>query len=428
MKVLIFGAPTSKGLQMIDIRNRISGGGWVENLVNELVSNEELKIYSAFFCNAVSEIQTNICDGVTYLALPTDRPKLDMCTPLMKNVLTQIIEQIKPDIVHIIGTECEHNLRLAQIAGFENTVFSITGLTSIYEQHYFGGNNKSAFMQLSIGDIYRRGGPIKEKKQFAVYGEHEKLLLKNAEYVMGRTTWDYACVKQINPNVEYIYCSEILNPIFQKNKWDIKKTVRHRIFVSQASYPLKGFHKLLEAFPIILKFYPDSEIVVAGPNILDDSTLMARIKRTTYAKYLLKLIKKLNIPRGKIKYTGSLSADKMLEQYLNANVFVLPSAIENSPNSLGEAMSLGMPCIASCVGGVQDMLRDKVDGFIYPFDEPYMLAHYVCEIFHNDELAIKLGNSAAESAKERFDPAKVMETTINTYKQIASNQGDENEK
>lgn len=73
------------------------------------------------------------------------------------------------------------------------------------------------------------------------------------------------------------------------------------------------------------------------------------------------------------------------------------------------------------------MLRDKLDGFIYPFDEPYMLAHYICEIFNNDELAIKLGNSAAENAKERFDSAKVAETTINIYKQIVSNQGDKNE-
>ena len=73
------------------------------------------------------------------------------------------------------------------------------------------------------------------------------------------------------------------------------------------------------------------------------------------------------------------------------------------------------------------MLRDKVDGFIYPFDEPYLLAQYVCELFNNDELSITLGDSAAENAKERFDPAKVMETTINIYKQIVSNQGDKNE-
>lgn len=419
MKILIMGSPTSKGYKSFGIDSTVCGGGWVENLINAVSNDIELEIFVMFYADFATDVYYGKYEKVTYIALPIRVKELKSCNPETTEDLKVAYDYVKPDVVHIIGTEREHNLRLAQIAGFENTVFSITGLASVIEKHYLGGIDKSNFMQLSIGDIYRRGGPIKEQKQFAVYGEHEKLLLKNAEYVMGRTTWDYVCVKQINPNVEYIYCSEILNPIFQKNKWDVNKTVRHRIFVSQASYPLKGFHRLLEAFPIILKFYPDSEIVVAGPNILDDSTLMARIKRTTYAKYLLKLIKKLNIPRGKIKYTGSLSADKMLEQYLSANVFVLPSAIENSPNSLGEAMSLGMPCIASCVGGVQDMLRDKVDGFIYPFDEPYMLAHYVCEIFHNDELAIKLGNSAAESAKERFDSVKVKNTTIDVYKRIA---------
>lgn len=427
MKVLLFGAPTSKGLQLTGVQAGINGGGWVENLVNQLVAHKELKIYCGFFCNNISKMQMDVCEGVTYIALPTDRPKLDSCTPLMERVLKKMIEQIEPDIIHIIGTEHEHNLKLAQIAGFEKTVFSITGLTSICEKHYLGGIDKNKFKRLSIGDIYRRGGPIREQKQFGRYGESEKLLLSNAKYIMGRTTWDYACVKQVNPDVEYIYCSEILNPVFQQYQWDVNKIVRHRIFVSQATYPLKGFHKLLEAFPTILKFYPDSEIIVAGANILDDSTLMSRIKRTTYAQYLLKLIKKLNIPKDKVKYVGSLSADKMLEQYLASNVFVLPSIIENSSNSLGEAMSLGMPCVASCVGGAQDMLRDKMDGFLYPFDESYMLAHYICEIFKDDELAVKMGNSAIESARERFDADEVIQTTIATYKQLLASKdgGDE---
>ena len=240
---------------------------------------------------------------------------------------------------------------------------------------------------------------------------------------MGRTTWDYACVKQINSQIQYIYCGEILSPVFGEKVWDVKNIARHRIFVSQGSYPLKGLHKLIEAFPMILKAYPDSEIVVAGPNILDDRTLIARIKRTTYAKYIIKLIQKLQIPKDKIRFTGSLKADEMLEQYLYANVYVLPSAIENSPNSLGEAMLLGMPCVASCVGGVQDMVRDKVDGFLYPFDESYMLAHYICEIFKDDEMARKMGAKARESARRRFDTNEVVKITASTYRRIMGKKG-----
>ena len=56
----------------------------------------------------------------------------------------------------------------------------------------------------------------------------------------------------------------------------------------------------------------------------------------------------------KIEFLGRLSAEGMKQAYLDANVFVMPSTIENSPNSLGEAMLLGVPCVAADVGGVAE--------------------------------------------------------------------------
>ena len=90
-----------------------------------------------------------------------------------------------------------------------------------------------------------------------------------------------------------------------------------------------------------------------------------------------------------VVFTGPLDEEKMCQRYLKSNVFVCPSSIENSPNSLGEAMVLGVPCVASDVGGVSDMLKHKEEGFVYQTDAPYMLAHYVCEIFENEVAILK---------------------------------------
>lgn len=80
-------------------------------------------------------------------------------------------------------------------------------------------------------------------------------------------------------------------------------------------------------------------------------------------------------------FTGILSEEKMIEQYLKSNVFVLPSVIENSSNSLGEAMLLGMPCVATNTGGTMDILEHKKEGFLYPYTEPAMCADYISRYF-----------------------------------------------
>lgn len=424
MRVLIMGSPTTNGYQAFGREQKVYGGRWVENLIEQfLISETDIQISVCFYDNLTQCLQVGNFSGVDYYMLPIRVKGLTSCNDKMVEDLRKVFHDASPDIVHIMGTEREHDLKLLQIAGADSTLISVTGMVSYISKHYYAGIAPGNFRKKTIGDYLRNGGPIKEKKWFEQYGEYEKNTIRNAKYVMGRTTWDYACVKQINSQIQYIYCGEILSPVFGEKVWDVKNIARHRIFVSQGSYPLKGLHKLIEAFPMILKAYPDSEIVVAGPNILDDRTLIARIKRTTYAKYIIKLIQKLQIPKDKIRFTGSLKADEMLEQYLYANVYVLPSAIENSPNSLGEAMLLGMPCVASCVGGVQDMVRDKVDGFLYPFDESYMLAHYICEIFKDDEMARKMGAKARESARRRFDTNEVVKITASTYRRIMGKKG-----
>lgn len=76
-------------------------------------------------------------------------------------------------------------------------------------------------------------------------------------------------------------------------------------------------------------------------------------------------------------------------RYLASSVFVSVSTIENSPNSVGEAMLFGCPVVSSCVGGVLDMLEHGQEGFLYQASAPYMLAWYVGCVFRDDGLENK---------------------------------------
>ena len=105
-----------------------------------------------------------------------------------------------------------------------------------------------------------------------------------------------------------------------------------------------------------------------------------------------------------ISFLGPLNEEKMVESYLKSNIFICPSSIENSPNSLGEAQILGVPCIASYVGGVPDMIEDNKTGMLYRFEDYKILAAKIREIFLMKKNKLKeLSNNEAEIARKRHD-------------------------
>ena len=131
------------------------------------------------------------------------------------------------------------------------------------------------------------------------------------------------------------------------------------------------------ALAILKKVYPDVKLYVGGLDMVNRGW-----KISSYGKYIKELTDKYDLSDN-IQFTGMLNEEKMCEQYLRANVFVSASSVENSCNSLCEAMILGVPSVSSDVGGVKSLYKHEEDGYIYPYDEPYMLAYYIKQIFEN---------------------------------------------
>ena len=108
----------------------------------------------------------------------------------------------------------------------------------------------------------------------------------------------------------------------------------------------------------------------------------------------------------------------MIDQYQQAHVFVCPSAIENSPNSIGEAQLLGTPVVSSYVGGTMDMVKDNETGFLYRFEETSLLAQRVCELFANRDLCNRLSEQARIAAKQRHCKEVNAATLLGIYNKI----------
>ena len=134
--------------------------------------------------------------------------------------------------------------------------------------------------------------------------------------------------------------------------------------------------------------------------------------------YLAELARKYHL-EDRIDFLGSLSAEQMKAEYLKANVFVLPSTVENSPNSLGEAMLLGVPCVSADVGGVTDLMTPGTEGRVYPGNAPYLMAYHIRELFAMEDTAGILGRAAREHAGRTHNPKINKETLLQIYRQLS---------
>ena len=331
-----------------------------------------------------------------------------------------ILLRENPDIIHIHGTEFIHSYSMAlaakQLDLLPKTVVSLQGILFFYEKHFFASLEFKEIYGFSLRDLLKLDNVFFQRKRYRKIGIYEKQTLLTCSNVIGRTTWDFACSKYLNPVVRYFKANEILRKAFYFGQWCLEKCNRYSIFVTQSNYSIKGFHYLIKALPIIKKAFPEVHVFTTGRSILEPS-FKERIKEKKYTKYLRRLIIRNHL-EDNVTFLGTLTEEEVKNNLLSSHVFVLPSAIENSPNSLGEAMILGVPCVAANVGGIPDLLTDKVDGILYQYDADYMLAHYIIELFGNDELCVELSSNARKHAQETHSIATNVKSVLDIYSEI----------
>ena len=394
------------------ISGKAKGGLWVDHVLSDL-RQQDLEI--RILCPGKGEKGT-LDEGCSFATFSEGLPYVYL--PELEKLFQEELKAFQPDVIHVWGTEYGHTLAMvnaAEQAGMlEHLTVSIQGLCSVYAGHYAEGVPFDVQRRSTFRDRIRRDNIRSQQEKFALRGKLEAEALQKVRHVIGRTAWDEACACQINPEAQYHFCNETLREPFYEGQWDYQRCRRHRIFASSCVYPIKGFHYLLEAFGEVVKTYPDATLAVPGRSFLTVDSL----HRSGYQKYLADLARRYGV-EDKIEFLGSLSAEGMKAAFLEANVFVLPSTIENSPNSLGEAMLLGVPCVASDVGGVTTMMVHGREGYIYQSTAPYMLAYYIKTVFAQQERAEALGYAAKEHACRTHDPERNLQDLLEIYRSLA---------
>ncbi len=369
-------------------------GGWLTGMLNPLINREEVSIGICFPIAKGDKLLLGQVEGIKYYGFPENTSVPYKYDRSVEQYLKKAIDDFHPDIVHIFGTEYPHSLAMTKVFGQpDRMVINIQGLASVLTKYYYANVPSNVVSRYTFRDFVKQDNIRQQKKKFSKRGIFEIEALNNVNHVIGRTDWDEACTSQINPNAQYHFCNETLRDEFYKHTWDIDKCDKYSIFLSQVGYPIKGFHYLLEAMPQILKRFPETQIYTTGNNVLD----ISRLRISSYHKYIAELIVK-NKLEEKVHFLGFLNEYEMCQRFLKSHVFVSPSIIENESNSVSEAKILGVPVVASYVGGVTNRITNGVDGYIYQHNAPYMLAYYICKLFNNNELSVKMSVNARKHA------------------------------
>ena len=395
-----------------------ASGGWLLDLAASISSfeNIELATLTYYGGNEYKDITVN---KIRHFIFPGGGKRLLFDNPRTVQDCRKIVDEFKPDLIHIHGTEYAHALAILEAASHVPTILTIQGILKRISEEYYGGLSFKELMRtLRFKDIVKMKTVFNYKLLYTKNAKREQKILKTVKYVTGRTDWDKATMLSINPDLVYFRCNyNLCDAFYKSDKWNITKIQRHKVVTGASGYSLKGLHVLLRAIQIVKQKYPDVKLHVPGGKANAGKLIVVN----GYTNYLKKLLVQLDIEEN-VVFDGILTPQKVAENLLSANLCVLPSAMEGASATVREAMMVGTPVICSHRGGMTDLITDGVNGFTYDFPEYPLLAYRIMELFEDDELAMRFSEASVERAEVRHDREKNPKDMMKIYGEILKNE------
>ena len=152
--------------------------------------------------------------------------------------------------------------------------------------------------------------------------------------------------------------------------------------------PVKGHAILLEALALLRRSGRNARLRLIG-----DGPERATLERAAAAHGLSEVA----------VFTGALTQDKVLDLYRGADLFVLASFAEGIPVVLMEAMAMEIPCVATCVNGVPELIHDGATGLLVSPANASVLAEAIARLAGDSALRRRLGTAARQQVLENYN-------------------------
>jgi len=239
-----------------------------------------------------------------------------------------------------------------------------------------------------------------------------KVVLSNADSVTansGKTTKIASSI--VNKNIETIPMGVDLDlfhtPLIIKEKMDQRERLQI-LFVGRL-IDLKGVNYLLDAIVKVQAIYPDIVLKIIGDGP-EKSGLQERVKD-------------LGIKKN-VTFGGVVPNYKLPGIYRDSDIFVIPSIVNENGETEGlgivtlEAMACGTPVIGTNVGGIPDIIKDRITGLLVEEKNGKAIADSILEIIQNTSLRDDMCKNAHQLVQERFSWDVIARRFLKLYKKI----------
>jgi colanic acid/amylovoran biosynthesis glycosyltransferase len=237
--------------------------------------------------------------------------------------------------------------------------------------------------------------------EFKHNDSYTRSVTRNADIIQTITAANIPEIKKYGipeTNILLSYHGVDFNKITEK-----REKIKRRIVTTGRLIPDKGFDDVLKVFSQVLDNYHDASLVILGDG--------------TERKNLENLAQSLNISNA-VNFRGFVTHDEIFKEMSVAEIFLFMSKAERLPNVVKEAMACHCLCVVSHTPGIEELVNDKVHGYIVPQCDVESAVKQVRKAFSNPEQMSQMSELAYQHLKANFDIASIIKNLLEQWSKM----------
>ena len=164
----------------------------------------------------------------------------------------------------------------------------------------------------------------------------------------------------------------------------------------------KAPESILDVFARVVALRPDCHCLIGGSGMGEDEEMGALVRE-----------------RGLDAHIHLLGVQSdVAPLFTSADVFLLPSRVEGFGIAIMEAMAMGVPVVASNAGGIPDLVRPDLDGFLHEPTDVDGMAQSIVTLLDDGDLRARMGAAGKQRVLKEFSLQKVGDRALNHYERL----------